>query len=105
METVFIAFQDISITENHIKQLHHDLLHYSKKDERHRDEYKKASNSVAAYDERGDKIGIVFETATPFDTPRLMAQRVDWFSKIKDLRNLHPLFMIAVFIVVPYIIN
>ena len=81
METVFHAWADIPVTENHIKQLHRDLLRYSEKDERHRGEYKKVSNSVAAFDEEGKQIGIVFDTATPFDTPRLMAELVAWFNE------------------------
>ena len=36
METVFDAWQHIPINENHIKQLHRDLLRYSEKDDRHR---------------------------------------------------------------------
>lgn len=36
METVFQSWADIPVTENHIKQLHRDLLRYSDKDERHR---------------------------------------------------------------------
>src|ERR1017187_6917049 len=39
MELVFRSWQDITITENHIKQLDRDLLVYSKKDARHRGEY------------------------------------------------------------------
>ncbi len=100
METVFAAWQDIPISENHIKQLHRDLLCHSKKDDRHRGEYKKMPNSVAAFDEGGKQIGIVFETATPFDTPRLMAELVAWLAETRDLRRLHPLLMVAVFIVV-----
>ncbi|MBP9094050.1 Fic family protein [bacterium] len=99
IETVFAAWQHIPINENHIKQLHRDLLRYSDKDERHRGEYKKISNSVAAFDEDGKQIGIVFETATPFDTPRLMAELVAWLAEARDLR-LHPLLIVAVFIVV-----
>jgi phosphopantetheinyl transferase (holo-ACP synthase) len=41
IETVIAAWQHIPINENHIKQLHRDLLRYSDKDERHRGEYKK----------------------------------------------------------------
>ena len=40
METAFFAFADIPFTENHLKQLHRDLLRYSQKGERHRGEYK-----------------------------------------------------------------
>jgi hypothetical protein len=53
METIFYAWQDISITENQIKQLHRDILRHSEKNERHRGEYKTLSNSVAAFDENG----------------------------------------------------
>jgi len=78
METVFSGFEAISLTENHIKQLHRDLLQYSHKDERHRGEYKTNTNHVSAFDSEGKEIGVVFETATPFDTPRLMTELVQW---------------------------
>ncbi len=100
METLFHAWQDIAVTENHIKQLHRDLLRYSEKDERHRGEYKKMSNSVAAFDETGQQIGIVFETATPFDTPRLMGELLAWLKDTRELSRTHPLLVIAVFVVV-----
>jgi Fic family protein len=100
METIFAAWQEIPINENHIRQLHRDLLRYSEKDDRHRGEYKKMSNSVAAFDESGKQIGIVFKTATPFDTPRLMGELVAWLTEARDVRRLHPLLIVAVFIVV-----
>jgi Fic family protein len=40
METVFAHWEAIPLTENHIKQLHRDLL--ARKDERHRGAYKDA---------------------------------------------------------------
>jgi len=100
METIFQSWQEIPLTENHIKQLHRDLLRYSEKDDRHRGEYKKLSNSVAAFDDSGNQVGIVFETASPFDTPRLMAELISWLSEARELQRLHPLLMISVFTVV-----
>ena len=100
MELVFRSWQDITITENHIKQLHRDLLVYSTKDARHRGEYKTSSNSVAAFDKAGEQIGIVFATATPFDTPRLMTELITWFNQANDDRRLHPLLVIGIFAVV-----
>ncbi|MEI7669304.1 MAG: Fic family protein [Pseudomonadota bacterium] len=100
METVFSAYTDIPITENHIKQLHRDLLRHSVKDERHRGEYKTLRNDVGAFDADGKMIGIVFETATPFDTPRRMTELVAWLNEARELKRLHPLLIIAVFIVV-----
>lgn len=99
METVFHAWNEIPITENHIKQLHRDLLRHSNKDEHHRGEYKALRNDVGAFDTAGKMIGIVFETATPFDTPPRMAELVQWLKDTRDLKRMHPLLIVAVFIV------
>jgi len=100
MELVFRSWEDITITENHLKQLHRDLLVHSEKDERHRGSYKTGPNNVVAFDENGKQIGIVFETATPFDTPRLMTELVTWAAEATDEKRLHPLLVIAIFTVV-----
>jgi Fic family protein len=100
MDLVFSSWQDIPFNENHIKQLHQTLLRHSEKDERHRGHYKTNSNSVAAFDENGTQIGIVFETASPFDTPRLMAELVAWVVQEHNKAQLHPLLIISIFVVV-----
>ena len=100
MDLIFRAWEDIPFTENYIKQLHQILLQYSQKDEWHRGGYKTNSNSVAAFDENGAQIGIVFETATPFDTPRLMAELLTWVSDEREKAVLHPLLIIGIFVVV-----
>ncbi len=99
METIFIHFSEIGITENHIRQLHRDLLAHSTKDERHRGEYKSSPNNVSAFDAEGNEIGIVFETASPFETPRQMADLVEWTNAALDGNRLHPLLIISIFIV------
>ncbi len=100
MDTVISAWADIPMTENHIKQLHRDLRRHSDKDERHRSDYKTLRNDVGAFDADGRMIGVVFETATPFDTPRRMAELVDWLRDVREPRRLHPLLIVAVFTVV-----
>ena len=100
METVFASFEAIAPTENHIRQLHRDLLAHSSKDARHRGSYKTGTNHVVAFDADGKEVGVVFETATPFDTPRLMEELVGWLNDTLDARSLHPLLAIAIFIVV-----
>ncbi|MCU7806050.1 MAG: DUF977 family protein [Candidatus Thiodiazotropha sp. (ex Lucinoma borealis)] len=100
METVFANANAIDITENHIKQLHRDLLVYSAKDERHRGEYKTSPNHVSAFDLEGKEIGVIFETATPFDTPRLMSELVEWVRQTLETNKMHPLLAIALFTVV-----
>lgn len=100
IDTIIHAWNDIPLTENHIKQLHRDLLKHSNKDERHRGTYKTVRNDVGAFDNDGNMIGVVFETATPFDTPERMKELIDWFKEVQELKRLHPLLIIAVFIVV-----
>jgi Fic family protein len=100
MELVFTSWQDIAFTENHIKQLHQELLVYSEKDAWHRGNYKTTSNSVVALDANGAQIGVVFQTASPFDTPRLMAELVTWVQEERAAGHLHPLLIIALWVVV-----
>lgn len=100
METVFQSHEDIPVTENYIKQLHSMLLQYSGKDERHRGGYKTLNNHVEAFDADGHSLGVVFKTATPFDTPRLMAELVKWTTETLEDKAYHPLITIGVFNVV-----
>lgn len=98
-DTIFEDWELIPLSENYIKQLHKILLEFSSKDEKHKGEYKKISNSVAAYDNKGNEIGVVFETATPFETPLKMQELIDWTNKNLVDRFYHPLIVIGVFVV------
>jgi Fic family protein len=100
MELVFSSWQHIAITENHIQQLHRDLLQFSTKDEYHRGWYKITANHVGAFDEDGHQIAVIFETATPFDTPPLMTELIAWYNREYIEKTIHPLIAIAGFIVV-----
>lgn len=100
MELEFSSWQDIPLSEDHVKQLHQQLLRYSEKDARHRGNYKTNSNSVAAFDENGTQVGIVFQTASPFDTPPLMTQLIAWLNREVEQAKLHPLLIIAICVVV-----
>lgn len=96
--TIFAAHTDIHLTENHIKQLHAILLKHSTKDSRHRGDYKKTPNSVAAFDAQGRNVGMIFQTASPFETPLKMQALVLWTSQALAEKTLHPLLVIAVFV-------
>ncbi len=99
MEMVFSSWSEIALTENHIKQFHGILLKYSDKDERHRGNYKTLPNHVEAFDENGKSLGVIFETATPFDTPRLMEALVAWTNEAFASGVYHPLLVISAFVV------
>ncbi len=94
---VFASFEEIPLTENHIKQLHRILLKFISKDVRHRGEYKKLPNHVESFDHNGKSLGVIFETASPFDTPIKMESLVKWTNQHLEISDLHPLLVIAVF--------
>ncbi len=100
MDSIQTAWSDLRIAESILLQLHRDLLRYSDKDERHRGQWKSLDNHVAAFDADGKQVGIVSETASPFETPMLMEKLLSWHSKEENDPILHPLLRIAVFNVV-----
>ncbi len=98
-QEIFENYINMPLSENLIKQLHGMLLKYSDKDDRHRGEYKKFPNHVEAYDHAGKSLGVVFQTVTPFETPYKMQELVYWARMNFDDKSMHPLLVIAVFIV------
>ena len=100
MNMVFENFDEIQISENYIKQIHKELLKYSHKDSDHRGNYKTIDNHVEAFDAGGKNLGVIFETATPFETPQMMADLVAWYDEQAAADELHPLIIIGIFVVV-----
>ncbi len=99
MNIIFEHYKEISLTENYIMQLHSLLLQYSEKDNWHKGRYKTSPNHVVAFDVDGKQLGIVFETATPFETPIKMEQLIEWTKKVLEEKKLHPLIIISIFTV------
>ena len=52
-----------------------------------------------AFDEGDNQLGVVFETATPFDTPRLMTELATWFNDARTSDGLHTLLLIGLWVV------
>ncbi|MDQ3633795.1 MAG: Fic family protein [Acidobacteriota bacterium] len=99
MGLIFESWREIDLTENHIEQIHSVLLKFSSKDVSHRGKYKKFPNNVVAFDENGREIGVVFETATPFDTSREMEHLLRWTNDAIKKEKIHRLLIVAVFVV------
>lgn len=99
MELVFESWRELTLTENHVKQLHDLLLRHSTKDQRHRGHYKKLPNHVEAFGPDGKSLGILFKTTSPFDTPRQMEGLVGWTHQALEAGELHPLLVIGAFTV------
>jgi len=99
MELIFDSYDKIQTSENQIKQIHQILLRHSTKDARHRGKYKKFPNHVEAFSHDGRSLGIIFATATPFETPFKMAELVEWFNMEWEKWEFHRLLLIAIFLV------
>lgn len=98
MSLIFNSYQEMSFNENLLKQLHQVLLQFSSKDIRHRGDYKKLSNHVEAFGPDGKSLGILFQTATPFETPFKMEKLAIWLEHSLSQKKNHPLIIIATFI-------
>lgn len=98
MNEIFESWEEMPLSENIIRQMHSLLMRKSDKDERHRGEYKHVENHVAAFDSDGRQIGIVFETASAFETPRLMEELVQWTNLELSENRLPPLIIIGMFV-------
>jgi Fic family protein len=94
MDLVFENFGDITLSESYIRFLHKELLRHCEKDQYHHGQYKKFPNNVEAFDGAGESLGVVFETASPFDTPRRMEDLIYWTRESLEDRLLHPLIVI-----------
>jgi len=99
LENVFTSWKHIPFTEGVIKKLHQELLKYTDKDERHRGEYKKMENSVEAFDESGESVGVIFETTPAHLTPQQMSELVEWTAHALKQGEFHSLVVIGSFLV------
>lgn len=96
---IFDNFNDIELTENHLKEIHQILLKYSDKDLRHRGQYKHMPNDVVARNSSGEIVGIVFKTLSPLKTPAAMESLLSWLRQSFNDQKYHPLLITACFIV------
>jgi len=99
MELIFDSWEFLPLSENHIRQLHRNLLRHTGKDENHRGSYKTLSNHVTAFDAEGREVGIVFETCSPFETPLAMERLCRWVDEAQREKTLHPLLITGIFTV------
>ena len=99
MAQIHESYEQIALAVNSVKYLHKALLQFSAKDQWHSGEYKKHPNHVATRDAGGKQIGIIFETATPFDTPQLMVGVLERTQKLLEDNDTHLLLTVADFVI------
>lgn len=99
-EKIYELYPQIALTENNIKQIHYWLLQYVDKDVSHRGKYKTTPINIEAFDLTGKSLGVLFETTSPLETPLKMAALIKWTEQELEEKNIHPLIIIGLFIVV-----
>ena len=98
LERIFVHYDKIPINENHILQLHKDMLAYSDKDQGHKGRYKIGPNRVEAKDQSGKVVGVIFEPTPPHLTEKEMRDLIDWYQWAQTEKFKHPLILIANFV-------
>ena len=94
LDIISDSYEDISITENSLKNLHNILLKHSKIDEWHKGDYKQHSNAVEAKLPDGTRQIIFQTTEAGFPTQDAMKELIDWYNADKET---HPLVKSALF--------
>ena len=95
LDLISESFENISVTENHIKSLHNSLLKYSTKDEWHKGNYKVHSNAVEASFPDGTQQIVFQTTAAGFVTEDAIRALLDWYNSETEV---HTLIKIASFV-------
>lgn len=97
LEIIYESYSEIPISKSYIQQLHQRLLKYSTKDDRHRGNYKNLSNKVVAnYPDGTQKV--IFNTTEPHLVESDMTDLIDWTNRQFELKEIHPLVIIGLFI-------
>ncbi len=99
LNNIFDSWKNIKFTESCIKHFHKELLKYVDKDKGHCGEYKKQENKVAATDENGQVIGVIFDTTPAYLTPKEMHEITEWTIEALKQNTYHPLLTIGNFLV------
>lgn len=98
LEVILTSYDDMTLNESLILQLHRDMLKHSDKDQRQRGNYKFGSNRVEARDQTGQLVGVIFDPTPPHLTKKEMQDLMSWNKWAGDDNFKHPLIRLANFI-------
>lgn len=92
LDLISESYENINLTESHIKDLHNRLMKYSTKDQWHKGSYKQHSNAVEASFPDGTRQIIFQTTEAGFATEDAISQLLYWYMSESEV---HPLIKIA----------
>lgn len=95
LDLISESYENISVTESHIKSLHNSLMKYSAKDEWHKGNYKLQSNAVEASFPDGTQQIIFQTTEAGFATEDAIRALLNWYNSETEV---HTLIKVASFV-------
>lgn len=95
LDLISESYENISVTESHIKSLHNCLMKYSAKDEWHKGNYKLHSNAVEASFPDGTRQIIFQTTEAGFATEDAIRALLNWYNSETEV---HTLIKVASFV-------
>ena len=95
LDLISESYEDISLSESHIKSLHHSLMKYSAKDQWHKGNYKQHGNAVEAAFPDGTRQIIFKTTEAGFATEDAIRALLNWYDSETEV---HPIVKIASFV-------
>lgn len=88
LDLISESYENISVTESHIKSLHNTLMKFGDKDKWHKGNYKAHSNAVEATFPDGTR-QIVFQTTEAgFATEDAIRRLIDWYNAENEVHTL-----------------
>jgi Fic family protein len=95
LDLISATYENISVTESHIKSLHNSLMKYSAEDEWHKGNYKLHSNAVEASFPDGTRQIIFQTTEAGFATEDAIRALLNWYNSETEV---HTLIKVACFV-------
>jgi Fic family protein len=95
LDLIYESYQNINLTESHIKSLHNSLLKYSVKDEWHKGNFKVHNNAVEASFFDGTRQIIFQTTEAGFATENAIRALINWYNSETEV---HPIIKVASFV-------
>lgn len=95
LDLISESYENINLTESHIKSLHNGLMKYSAKDQWHKGHFKLHSNTVEASFPDGTRQIIFQTTEAGFATEDAIMQLLDWYNSETEV---HPIIKLASFV-------
>jgi len=95
LDLISESYENISVTESHIKSLHNSLMRFSDKDKWHKGNYKVHNNAVEATFPDGARQVVFRTTEAGFATEGAIRRLVDWYNSENEV---HTLIKVASFV-------